>query len=391
AWVSSEGKLLPFYPRPLPSSAELDTRHAHQVVVRLDRAARAGETLIVDFDYAGEINDPPKEPRHLRFVTPSETSGHIGLEGVYIGPETFWYPDAHDSLAAYRVTVATPVGWETIGQGALVGREAGPTGTATTWEASAPTEGLTLSAGKFVVKTQTSGSTEIATYFYPEEAPQADEYLQAAAGYLETYAGLLGPYPFPRFSIVENFFASGLGMPSYTLLGAGSIRRHYTQPYALGHEIVHSWIGNHVFNDHGGNWAEGLTTYLANYYWHEIKGDLQKAREERRMMLLSYAVYVPPDQDYPVVQFKRKSDQRDNAIGYNKAAMVFHMLRREIGDDRFFASLRTLVAEYGSRRIGWHEVEALFSRVSSHDLRPFFARWIEQAGAADVKAEADPD
>ncbi len=391
AWVSRDSRLLPFSPRPLPLSAELDTRRAHQIVVRLDRPVHAGETFVVDFDYAGEINDPPKEPRHLRFVTPSETSGYIGPEGVYIGPETYWYPDAPDSLASYRVTATTPPGWEVIGQGGLIAHEARADATVTTWDASAPAEGLTLAAGKFVVVMRMSGNTEIATYFYPEDTGLADEYLTAAAAYLDAYARVLGPYPFPRFSIGENFFASGLGMPSYTLLGAGSIRRHYTQPYALGHEIVHSWIGNHVFNDHGGNWAEGLTTYLANYYWHEIKGDLQKAREERRMMLLSYAVYVPPDQDYPVVQFKRKSDQRDNAIGYNKAAMVFHMLRREIGDDRFFAALRTLVAEYGGRRIGWREVEALFSRVSSRDLRPFFARWIEQAGAADVKAEADPD
>jgi Tol biopolymer transport system component len=391
AWVSSEGKLLPFHPRPLPPSAELDARRAHQVVVRLDRPARAGETLIVDFDYAGEINDPPKEPRHLRFVTPSETSGHIGPEGVYIGPETYWYPDVPNSLASYRVTATTPPGWEVIGQGGLVAHEARADATVTTWDASAPAEGLTLAAGKFAVVMRMSGNTEIATYFYPEDMGLADEYLAAAASYLDAYSRVLGPYPFPRFSIGENFFASGLGMPAYALLGAGSIRRHYTQPYALGHEIVHSWIGNHVFNDNGGNWAEGLTTYLANYYWHELKGDLQKAREERRMMLLSYAVYVPPDQDYPVGRFKRKSDQRDNAIGYNKAAMVFHMLRREIGDDRFFAALRTLVAEYGGRRIGWGEVEALFSRVSSRDLRPFFARWIERAGAADVKAEADPD
>src|SRR3989441_11398416 len=101
------------------------------------------------------------------------------------------------------------------------------------------------------------------------------------------------------------------------------------------------------------------------------------------MMLLSYAVYVPPDQDYPVVRFKRKSDQRDNAIGYNKAAMVFHMLRREIGDDRFFAALRTLVAEYGGRRIGWRGLEGLFGRASSRDLRPVVARLIGPAGAAD--------
>jgi len=407
AWVSREGKLLPFYPRPLPPSTELDTRHAHQIVVRLDRPVHAGETFIVDFDYAGEINDPPKEPRHLRFVTPSETSGYIGPEGVYIGPETYWYPDVPDSLASYRVTATIPPGWEVIGQGGLVAHEARADATVTTWDASACgfrspevsaegrfdclAEGLTLAAGKFVVVMRMSGNTEIATYLYPEDAGLADEYLTAAAAYLDAYSRVLGPYPFPRFSIGENFFASGLGMPSYALLGAGSIRRHYTQPYALGHEIVHSWIGNHVFNDNGGNWAEGLTTYLANYYWHELKGDLQKAREERRLMLLSYAVYVPPDQDYPIVRFKRKSDQRDTAIGYNKAAMVFHMLRREIGDDRFFAALRTLVAEYGGRRIGWREVEALFSRVSSRDLRPFFARWIEQAGAADVKAGADPD
>ncbi|HEV8243370.1 MAG TPA: M1 family aminopeptidase, partial [Nitrospirales bacterium] len=391
AWVSREDKLLSFYSRPLHASTELDADRAHQVVVRLDRPARKGETFTLDFDYGGEINDPPKEPRHLRYVTPSETSGYIGPEGVYIGQETYWYPDVPDSLASYRVAATTPLGWETIGQGGLIAREVTTEGTVTTWDTSTPTEGLTLAAGRFVVKTQKSGSTEIATYFYPEEAELADEYLKAAAEYLEAYSVLLGPYPFPRFSIGENFFASGLGMPSYTLLGAGSIRRHYTQPYALGHEIVHSWVGNHVFNDNDGNWVEGLTTYLANYYWHELKGDKQKARDERRLMLLSYAVYVTPDQDYPIVHFKRKSDQRDNAIGYNKTAMVFHMLRREIGDERFFATLKKLIAEYGGRRIGWHELESLFSREAGRNLRPFFARWVELPGAAAVSADADPD
>ncbi len=414
AWVSREGKLLPFRPRPIPSTPPLpgpapqpDARRAHQIVVVLDRPVHSGEKIILDFDYAGELNDPPKEPRHLRFVTPSETSGHIGPEGVYIGTETYWYPDMADSLASYRVAVSTPLGWEAIGQGTMLAREVTPNGTVTTWDTGAcgfpsrevlaerlfncRTEGLTLAAGRFMIATRKSGSTEIATYLYPEDAGLADEYLTASAAYLEAYSALLGPYPFARFSIVENFFPSGLGMPSYTLLGSGTIRRHYTQPYALGHEIVHSWIGNHVFNDGGGNWVEGLTMYLANYYWHELKGDQQKARDERRMMLLNYAVYVAPDQDYPVAQFKRKSDHRDNAIGYNKTAMVFHMLRREIGDERFFAALRKLTAEYGGNRVGWRELEVLFSRTASRDLRPFFARWIERPGAAEVSAEADPD
>jgi aminopeptidase N len=278
-----------------------------------------------------------------------------------------------------------------VGQGKLVKRDVTPQETITTWDTRAPAEGLTLAGGQFTVSTRPCDTIETATYLYPEDASLADTYLTSACQYLQAYSRLLGPYPFPRFSVVENFFASGLGMPSYTLLGAGSIRRRYIQPYALGHEIVHSWLGNYVYNDQGGNWVEGLTTYLANYYWHELQGDTKQAREERRMMLWAYAVYVPPDQDYPIAQFKHKADQRDSAIGYSKAAMVFHMLRREIGDMAFFGGLKRLVAEYGGRRAGWRDLETVFSGVAGRSLRPFFARWLEQIGTVDVAASTDPD
>jgi hypothetical protein len=109
------------------------------------------------------------------------------------------------------------------------------------------------------------------------------------------------------------------------------------------------------------------------------------------MMLLTYSVYVPPERDYPIAQFTRKSDQRDSAIGYSKAAMVFHMLRRKIGDEAFFAALKQLVGRYGGRHVGWGDLETLFSETASRDLRAFFARWIEQRGALDVPQSADPD
>ena len=399
AWVSQNGTLLSFHPHELSATASVptgesprpDARLTHEIIVELNRPAKDGEKIILDFDYAGELNDPPKEPRHLRFVTPSETSGHIGPEGVYIGPETAWYPDLADSLAVYRVMVTTPPKWETIGQGTMAGREVTPSGTITTWDTRTPAEGLTLTAGQYMITTRMCDGIETATYLYPEEQSLAESYLGSACSYLRAYAMLLGPYPFARFSVVENFFASGLGLPSYTLLGSGSIRRRYIQPYALGHEIVHSWIGNYVYNDPGGNWVEGLTTYLANYYWYELQGDREKARDERRLMLFTYAVYVSPERDYAIARFKQKVDQRDSAIGYSKAAMVFHMLRREIGDKAFFATLKRLVAVYAGQRVGWHDLETLFGKTSSRDLRAFFARWVEQPGALDVPQSADPD
>lgn len=367
---------------------------------------RAAGNVTLEWHYEGLVNDPPREPRHLRFVTPSETAGHIGPEGVYLSSESGWYPDLPGSLASYALSVEMLEGWTTVSQGhggttqdCAPSDAGGACVTRQIWE-SGIAEALTLVANKFVTKqrewTDGQGKTvRLATYFFPEDAALADEYLAATAKYLDAYVPLLGPYPFEQFAVVENFFASGLGMPSFTLLGSGSIKRHYTQPYALGHEIVHSWIGNAVWNRaESGNWVEGLTTYLANYYWHELARDDRQAREQRRLMTQGYSLYVAPETDYPLAEFQRKSDEKDNAIGYQKAAMVFHQLRREIGDEAFWRGVKQIVAELSGRHADWKDLERVFAQVSQKDLRWFFAQWIERAGAPQLflsEASASPE
>lgn len=354
-----------------------ETPEADEVSIRLpDRRTE----WMLEWRYRGIIKDPPREPRHLRFVTPSETSGHIGPEGIYLSSESKWYPDLAGSLASYDLQVALPAGWISVSQGT----DPNASGH---WSVTARSEALTLVANRFTVTTRdwrasNGQAIRLATYFFPEDAALAEEYLDAMAKYLDAYIPLLGPYPFPKFAVVENFFSSGLGMPSFTLLGAAVIKRHYTQPYALGHEIVHSWIGNGVYNRMDrGNWVEGLTTYLANYYYHELAGDEARAREQRRLMLFGYAVYVKPDQDYPVARFTQKTDEKDNAIGYQKTAMVFHMLRREVGEAAFWAGLKDLVTQYMGAYADWSDIERIFRTRHGGDLRWFFVQWVERPGA----------
>ena len=367
------------------------------VTVRFSRPLQADETVTLLWHYRGEINEPPREPRHLRFVTPSETAGHIGAEGVYLSGETRWYPDLPGSLATFALRAKTPGDWTAVTHGRQLARTVQEAVAVADWEVAEKTEALTLVANRFVVKRRNWKGIEIAAYLFPDEARLADEYLDASIRYLDTYVRILGPYPFPKFAVVENFFASGLGMPSFTLLGSGIVKRRYVQPYALGHEIVHSWIGNSVFNAvEQGNWVEGLTTYLANYFYEELTGTPEQAREQRRMMLLGYAVYVRPEEDYPVAQFTQKTDQKDNAIGYQKSAMVFHMLRREIGEENFWRGLRLLVARYRSRYAGWKDVEQVFAEAAGRELRWFFAQWVERAGAPPASKDrksvrADPE
>lgn len=356
-----------------------------RIVVSLPKDHGRSVTLVIS--YRGQINDPPREPRHLRFVTPSETAGHIGLEGVYLSGESQWYPDVNGSFSTYRVTAQIPQGWTVVASGSKEGQTTSEGKTVSAWVVQDPAEALTLVANKFVTtsrewKSPTGQRVELQTHFLPDNAGFADEYLVATARYLDAYVRILGSYPFDKFAVVENFFASGLGLPSFTLLGSGSIRRHYIQPYALGHEIVHSWIGNSVFNrDDHGNWVEGMTTYLANYYWHELVQDIPQAVEQRRMMLNGYNLYVRPETDYAVSQFLRKHDEKDNAIGYQKSAFVFHLLRQEIGDELFWRSLKNFVSSYRNRPADWRSIEEVFTRESGQDLRWFFEQWVEQAGA----------
>ena len=372
--------------QPVMFSSELLVQPSTQIITVTLPATHSDNTILL-WTYRGAINDPPREPRHLRFVTPSETSGHIGPEGVYLSSESQWYPDREGSLSRFRLNATVPLGWKVVTQGLEQSARIENGKAHSEWTIRDSSEALTLVANRFVAARRDwkgpDGTTiQLATYFLTDNASLADEYLDATQKYLQAYIPILGPYPFEKFAVVENFFASGLGMPSFTLLGSGSIKRHYIQPYALGHEIVHSWIGNAVFNrTNQGNWVEGLTTYLANYYWHELVGDRQQARDQRRQMVQGYNLYVTPERDYPVAQFRQKHDERDNAIGYQKAAMVFHHLRAEVGDRIFWQGLKKFVARYQGRHADWGDIERIFADESGQDLRWFFRQWVEQAGA----------
>jgi len=55
----------------------------------------------------------------------------------------------------------------------------------------------------------------------PDDA-LANKYLEATSRYISLYDRLIGPYPYKKFALVENFWETGFGMPSFTLLGLRS-------------------------------------------------------------------------------------------------------------------------------------------------------------------------
>jgi hypothetical protein len=64
-----------------------------------------------------------------------------------------------------------------------------------------------------------------------------------------------------------------------------------------------------------------------------------------------------------------------------KGAMVFHMLRWEMGDEVFNKFLRTLLTQYTDKSIRTANVESAAQAQSNLELTAFFAQWLDGTGA----------
>ncbi len=359
----------------------------------IDLPGEIGTQAVVTLRYGGEVFDAPSAATFSREQIADQTSGIISEEGVYLSPASAWYPQQPGCLARYRMEVTSPAGFEVVSEGDITSRTEteggeGAEGAVVTGFASPfPHEGIHLVAGAFEVRTLEFDAMAVQTYFFPGSEDLAPRYLEASRRYLEMYEAMLGPYPFSKFAVVENFFPSGYGMPSFTLLGSQVIRLPFIVGTSLGHEICHNWWGNSVYVDsERGNWCEGLTTYCADYHYKELES-AEAAAEYRRDINRAYTNYVRGENDLPLRDFRERHNSATRAIGYGKSMMVFHMLRRSLGDENFFGALRRIVERYQWRHASWDDLIEVFEEVGGTGLERVAGQWLDHAGAPFIELE----
>ena len=307
--------------------------------------------------------------------------GTVSERGTFLSAEAGWYPEIPGSRPTFRLRVEGPAGYEAVTAGRLVRRETAGEVTRSERETREPIGGLSLSAGPYLIREARSGETRLYTYFYPETDALSEKYLAAVARYLDLYRGLFGPYPFEKFAVVENFFPTGYGFPSYTLLGSTVVRLPFIVETSLGHEVAHSWWGNGVLVDYRkGNWSEGLATYVADYLYKE-RSSGEEGREYRLQILRDYSTLVLSGGDFSLSSFTGRDSSASRAIGYGKGAMVFHMARRRAGDEAFWKGLKDVVREKMFQEASWDDFARELGKNSGTDFAPFFRQWVDRPGA----------
>ncbi|HPE58040.1 MAG TPA: M1 family aminopeptidase [Bacteroidales bacterium] len=341
--------------------------------------------LKITFEYSGVINDQIEEGAEAVARGFSETSGIIADMGVYLGGSTYWIPSFAEPLFTFNLDVTLPAGWNVVSQGKRTINDEKDGLQLVHYESPNPDEEAYLIAAQFTEYEQMAGNIAVQAFLRTPDEELANRYIGVTSGYLKMYESLLGPYPYTKFALVENFWETGYGMPSFTLLGERVIRLPFILYTSYPHELLHNWWGNSVYVDmQSGNWCEGITAYMADHLMKEQQG---QGAEYRQTTLQKFTDYVNSENDFPLVDFRSRNNSAEEAIGYGKCLMMNHMLRKEVGDKLFTEAYRDFYEKHKFTIASYHDIQSSFEAVSGLKLQAFFDQWTLRKGAPDLKLE----
>lgn len=310
--------------------------------------------------------------------TRSDSRHQVAAKGSLLPTRAGWYPDLNDTAAPLWLTVSVPDGQLAVATGSLMEEHRTDNNQYVARFYHPRTREIEIATGPWQLRQQEVEGVMLRTLF-PEalDAAFGETYLRHAAEQLELFQARLGPLPYKSFSIAASPAPVGLAFPGFTLLGERVIPLPFIPGSSLPHELMHAWWGAGVNVDYpSGNWAEALTTYLADYALAEQRDD---ADAMRRRWLADLAA-LPSRQETALMDFRGGPDPAGRLIGYQHGAMLFHMLRQRIGDEAFDHGLRSFADEWMHRTADWQALIDAFSIASGESQEAFFTAWLARPG-----------
>ena len=203
------------------------------------------------------------------------------------------------------------------------------------------------------------------------------------------------PFPYEKMAMVEvplPPMLGGVGPASMMFLHEKMVAHAGVPENLLAHELAHQWFGNLVpitMEEGYNQWlSEGFATYCDALYTEHEDGEHALAMHMQKYGQLFFQFYMmaPPGQG--AIKTTYPSSPMYRPVIYEKGAIVLHMLRKVMGDEKFFKLLREYIAEYKNKPATMDDFRRLADKVNGEDLSWFFAEWIDQTVFAHWKVDA---
>jgi aminopeptidase N len=382
---------------------ERDNRLPLQLTIGLPDVVAPGKTVTLVFDYTGPISSEEDSPtRGVRFASVDKT-------GAYLLLPARWFPLTNYPSNRYtgKFTIDVPDTFAVAGTGKAdpptmkpgIGKGApGEASYVFHCDHAAPVG--TFVAGNLQLAPVQAEGFNVSVFTPPAQANTANSYATSLAHIFSYYSEAFGPLE-PRENdapltiaqlpdgTVPGFAGPGLMLISARQWGTRANERLLSQLAA------EQWWGDRVLPSTASDvWlTDGLSRYAEAMYAEQSDGSagLHKALEDFAVGALMYEDTAPISQAARLQTFSNEY----RSVVADKGALVFHMLRTELGDDAFTALLREFYKKYEGKNTNLNDFEKIaMTKIPPPvkgqppvNLISFFSQWLNSTGVPEFKME----
>jgi aminopeptidase N/predicted negative regulator of RcsB-dependent stress response len=382
-----------------PMNFERDRNSPLLLTVALPEVVAPGHTAAVTFEYGGPVSNEDDSPtKGLRFASVDKTSAYLLLPAR-------WFPLTNYPSNRYTGTfkINVPDTFAVVG----TGKAEGPTMIAASGKAGGRAEYVFHCDQAAPVGTFVAGALQltpvhiqgftIPVYTPPAQVSTANDYgelVSQAISYFAEPFSPIEPVPNPTIAQLPDGTLAGYYAPGLVLISA---RQWTTKPNTrlMAQLAAHEWWGDHVLAASAADvWlTDGLSRYSEAMFAEQTDGAAALHR-----VLDDYAVGALMYEDVtPIAQASRLELYSENyrSVVLDKGAMVFHMLRAQIGDEPFESLLREFFKKYDGKTASLADFEKMAATKTpapakgqpAVNLAAFFSQWLNSTGVPEFKLD----
>ncbi|KRF12350.1 hypothetical protein ASG90_15330 [Nocardioides sp. Soil797] len=353
---------------------EVEVEHTGKdLVVKAPVTVDKKYLLVVEYEGTPEPADAPTTRSDF-----STTGFTITDEGdVWTMQEPYgaftWYPvnDQPADKAFYDFKITTPAPRIGIANGVLTSQEEVDGNTVTEWhlDSAASSYLVTLAIGEYE-KTEAESSSGVPLTYWTApgdtRALNAMEYTAKAVDWLE---GKLGPFPFTSLgSVVVD---SESAMETQQMVTYGNSNYTLSRDVVI-HEVAHQWYGDMTSpSDWKDVWInEGMAMYIQGVYEAESTNrSIDAVMDDWALYEKQYRATAGPPGDYDPRTFGESNI-------YYGPALMWHELRKQIGDDKFWAMVKKWPTVHKQGNPTREEYLDWIEQETGEELSAFFDAWL---------------